>query len=91
MLKRLLSITAIASLAFSGYAIAPKLVDVARIAGFRHDPTQVLLYRLSALDKQAYETEISSALAKDDPELARSLVDLGSGLINRDSSSRWRR
>jgi len=76
MLKRLFSITVIASLAISGFAIAPKLIEAAAIAGFRHDPSQVLLYRLSPLDIKAYETAIESALAKDDPELARSLVDL---------------
>ncbi|MDB5552204.1 MAG: hypothetical protein JWL86_2188 [Rhizobium sp.] len=76
MLKKLISLGMIASLAISGYAILPRVLEAAAIFGIRHDPTRVLLYRLSDLDKPAFEKEITAALEKDDPELARSLADL---------------
>jgi hypothetical protein len=64
------------SLAWSGYEVLPRAMDAATVFGFRNDPVQMLLYRLSGLDQAAYEKEIAAALAKDDPELARSLADL---------------
>jgi hypothetical protein len=76
MLRRLIAAATIVSLALSAYALAPKAVEIARILGIRDDPAQVLLYRLSDLDKPAYEREIAAALARDDAELARSLADL---------------
>jgi hypothetical protein len=76
MLKKLISLGMIASLAISGYAILPRVLEAAAIFGFRHDPTRVILHRLSDLDKPAFEKEIGVALEKDDPELARSLADL---------------
>ena len=76
MLKRLISLGTIASLILSGYALAPAAVQVAQVFGIRDDPAKILLYRLSNLDKSAYDREIAQALDKDDPELARSLADL---------------
>jgi len=76
LLKKLISLGMIASLAISGYAILPRVLEAAAIFGFRHDPTRVILHRLSDLDKPAFEKEIGVALEKDDPELARSLADL---------------
>jgi len=76
MLKKLISLGMIASLAISGYAILPRVLEAVAIFGIRHDPTRVLLYRLSDLDKPAFEKEIGVALEKDDPELARSLAEL---------------
>lgn len=76
MLRRLISLGTIASLILSAYALAPKAVEIAEILGFRNDPARVLLYRLSGLDKPAYEREIAEALKREDPELARSLADL---------------
>jgi hypothetical protein len=76
MLRRLISLGTIASLVLSGYALAPVAAQVAQVLGIRDDPGKVLLYRLSTLDKPAYDREIAQALGKDDPELARSLADL---------------
>ena len=76
MLRRLVSLGAIASLILSGYALAPAAVRIAQVFGVRDDPAKVLLYRLSNLDKPAYDREIAQALEKDDPELARSLANL---------------
>lgn len=76
MLRRLVSLGVIASLLFSGYALAPRVMEMAAIFGIRHDPSKVLLYRLSDLDKPSYDREIALALEKDDAELARSLADL---------------
>lgn len=76
MLRRLISLGTIASLILSAYALAPKAVEIAGIFGIRDDPAKVLLYRLSNLDKPAYDREIAAALDKDDAELARSLADL---------------
>lgn len=76
MLRRLISLGTIASLIFSGYALAPAAVQIAQVFGIRDDPAKVLLYRLSNLDRPAYEREIAQALDRDDPELARSLADL---------------
>lgn len=76
MLRRLVALATIASLMISGYALLPVVLDMAKVFGFRHDPARVLLYRLSHLDKPAYEREIAQALDKEDPELARSLADL---------------
>jgi len=66
----------IASLVLSGYALAPKAMQIAQVLGLRDDPAKVLLYRISNLDKPVYDREIALALDKDDPELARSLADL---------------
>lgn len=65
-----------ASLVLSGYEVLPRALEAVRIFGFRDDPVQMLLYRLSGLGKADYEKEIAAALAKDDAELARSLADL---------------
>jgi hypothetical protein len=78
MLRRLISLGTVASLALSGYALAPAAVQVAQVFGIRDDPAEVLLYRLSNLDKPDYDREIRQALDKDDAELARSLADLAS-------------
>ncbi|MGV3551533.1 hypothetical protein [Rhizobium sp.] len=75
-LRRLISLGTIASLALSAYALAPKVIEIAQVFGIRDDPAKVLLYRLSDMDKPAYEREIAAALTKDDAELARSLADL---------------
>lgn len=76
MLRRLVSLGTIASLILSGFALAPLAIEVARILGIREDPAKILVYRLSNLDKPAYDHEIALALDKEDPELARSLADL---------------
>ena len=76
LLKKLISLFTITSLAISGYAILPRVMEAAAILGIRHDPTRVLLYRISDIDKPAFDKEIGVALEKDDPELARSLADL---------------
>ena len=76
MLRRLISLGTIASLVLSAYALAPKALEIARVFGIRDDPAKVMLYRLSNLDKPAYDREIAQALEKDDAELARSLADL---------------
>jgi len=76
IVRRLISVGAIASLALSAYALAPKALEIAQVLGIRDDPARVLLYRLSNLDKPAYDREIALALDEDDAELARSLADL---------------
>lgn len=76
VLRRLISLGAAASLVLSAYALAPKALEIAQVLGIRDDPARVLLYRLSNLDKPAYDREIALALEKDDPELARSLANL---------------
>lgn len=76
MLKLLMRIGLAASLAVSGYEFLPRAMNAAAILGFRNDPAQMLLYRLSGMDRAGYEKEISAALGKDDAELARSLADL---------------
>jgi hypothetical protein len=76
MFRKLMRIGLAVSLVVSGYAVLPRAIEAVSIFGFRHDPVQMLLYRLSNLDKAMYEKEIAAALAKDDPELARSLADL---------------
>ena len=74
--KWLMRISLASSLVLSGYGILPRAIEAISIFGFHNDPVKMLLYRLSDLDKAAYEKEIDGALAKDDPELARSLADL---------------
>ena len=74
--KWLIRISLASSLVLSGYGVLPRAIEAISIFGFRNDPVQMLLYRLLDLDKAAYEKEIDGALAKDDPELARSLADL---------------
>lgn len=76
ILRRLISLGTIASLALSAYALAPRALEIAQVFGIRDDPAKVLLYRISNLDKPAYEREIALALGKEDPELGRSLADL---------------
>jgi hypothetical protein len=76
MFRLLMRIGLAASLALSGCEILPRAAEAVAIFGFRNDPVQMLLYRLSGLDRADYEKEIAAALAKDDPELARSLADL---------------
>jgi hypothetical protein len=75
-LRRLILLGTIASLVLSAYALAPKVMEIAHVLGIRDDPARVLLYRLSNLDKPAYDREIAQALTRDDPELAHSLADL---------------
>lgn len=76
MFKWAIRLAVAGPLVLSGYAILPRAVEAVRIFGFRGDPVQMLLYRLSALDKDAYQREIEAALAKQDPDLARSLANL---------------
>jgi hypothetical protein len=76
MFRWIIRIAIAAPLVLSGYAILPRAVEAVRIFGFRNDPVQMLLYRLSDLDRADYEREINAALAKDDPGLGRSLADL---------------
>lgn len=78
MLRRLVALGTIASLAVSAYALAPKAVEIAGVFGIRNDPAKVLMYRISSLERPAYEREIALALEADDAELARSLADLAS-------------
>jgi hypothetical protein len=76
MFRLMMRIGLALSLAWCGYEVLPRAMDAVTIFGFRDDPVQMLLYRLSGLDKPAYEKEIAAALAEDDPELARSLAEL---------------
>lgn len=91
MFRLMMRIGLAASLALSGYEVLPRAMDAVTIFGFRDDPVQMLLYRLSGLDKPAYDKEIAAALAKDDPELARSLADLARDrgiVIDKETSQR---
>ena len=96
MFRLMMRIGLALSLAWSGYEVLPRAMDAVAIFGFRNDPVQMLLYRLSGLDKPAYEKEIAAALAKDDPELARSLAELAEsrGIASTgrycSASPRWR-
>jgi hypothetical protein len=76
MFRKLMRIFMAASLVFSGYGLLPRARQAVMLLGFRSDPVQMLLYRISDLDQATYEKQIAAALSRDDAELARSLADL---------------
>jgi hypothetical protein len=63
-------------LLLSGVAALPRAVDAIDIFLLRHDAVAVMRYRLMGVDPATYKTEAEAALAADDPELARSIVEL---------------